>query len=401
MAALLFVQLGLAAHPPERVAIVGGGLAGLGTSIRLLDRGVRVLHVYDAQHAPGLGGASAAAAGLLHPFTRHGKEIWLGREGFCATQDLIRRCESLGNRGVSDASGLFRLALTAEQETTLRGACQTRGDANEGPLEQKWMPRDALDPAMGVGDEVLGATYAPAALSVDTPAYLRALWDLCESVAHESGSECEWRARRLPSLAELHTVTATMGEPSYDAVIVASGYAATELAELRSLGGKALRPCRGQNLIFENAARLRTPLICGKYVVPVEDGRRLIAGATFEYDPPETADRPADVEAATAALRSTLVTIHPALAEAHVYGAQAGVRSLPPRSHHGYVPLAGRLALPATADQPAPCASAWLFGGLGSRGLIHHALLGAAVADAVLTGEITRIPEHMRRMELL
>ena len=76
-------------------------------------------------------------------------------------------------------------------------------------------------------------------------------------------------------------------------------------------------------------------------------------------------------------------------------GATAGVRALPPRSHRGYVPLCGRLALPPEA---AP-AGVWLFGALGSRGLIHHALLGRAVAAAVLAGDEAPLPEHTRRCE--
>ena len=46
------------AAAPERIAIVGGGLAGLATAIHLLDhpRPPRVLHVYDPS-APGCGGS--------------------------------------------------------------------------------------------------------------------------------------------------------------------------------------------------------------------------------------------------------------------------------------------------------------------------------------------------------
>ena len=231
-----------------------------------------------------------------------------------------------------------------------------------------------------------------------------------------------------------------------------------------------LRPCRGQNLLLENSAGLRTPLISGKYVVPVADGAQLLAGATFEYDPPDIVHRPPDAEAAAAALLPSLAAIHPPLATARVLGAQAGVRALPPRSHYGYVPLLGRLPIEAgssaaadgggeaagggaaaggtaaggatagavaasggeagvgeaseadayqpwlrlrsrkrgdeATDDPAvsvgaaaPSGGTWIFGGLGSRGLIHHALLGAAVAEAVLEGDEMLLPEHTRRCQ--
>ena len=48
----------------------------------------------------------------------------------------------------------------------------------------------------------------------------------------------------------------------------------------------------------------------------------------------------------------------------------------------------------------APSGGTWIFGGLGSRGLIHHALLGAAVAEAVLEGDEMLLPEHTRRCQL-
>ena len=74
--------------------------------------------------------------------------------------------------------------------------------------------------------------------------------------------------------------------------------------------------CRGQNLLLENAGGLKTPLICGKYAVPVAAGAHVLAGATFEYDPPETVHRPADADAAAAALRP-VARLHP------VWGARA------------------------------------------------------------------------------
>jgi len=383
----------------ERVAIIGGGLAGLGTAVSLLDGGVRELHIFDTEPGPGLGGASAVAAGLLHPFRPNGREIWCGQEGFDATANLIQRCERLMGERVSVDGGLLRLAMDPGQADVLRKACAAAESV--GPLEQRWCTRgEALD--FKAGGAALGAAFAPAALSVDTPAYLRALWGVCEAIATDDVSkEARWRPGQLGALAELHAATAAAGEAPFDAVVVASGFCATELAELRGLGqNKALRPCRGQNLLLDNSAGLATPLICGKYLVPVDGGRRILAGATFEYDTPERVHRPADAADAAAVLRPSLAAMHPPLAHAEILGASAGVRSLPPRSHFGYVPLAGRLPAHLSGGLGGTPCSTWFFGGLGSRGLIHHALLGKAVAEAVLAEDEERIPEHVRRLDL-
>ena len=466
------------AAAPERIAIVGGGLAGLATAIHLLDGGAhqrtpRVLHIYDPS-APGCGGASAVAAGLLHPFTPRGREIWQGREGFAASCALLARCGEAEGGGVSERTGLLRLALDDAQAEMLRAAADADDpereagidEALEGEdaLEQHWRSVDQAEQQAGgsnagggeaagaaaegagggavgggaVGGGARGAVFAPNARSVDTPAYLRALWALCETQAAAAGVEAAWCTRRVDALAELQEVT---GGP-YDAIIVAMGSRAVEITELQGLAS-VLRPCRGQNLLLENSADLRTPLISGKYVVPVANGAQLLAGATFEYDPPDIVHRPPDAEAAAAALLPSLAAIHPPLATARVLGAQAGVRALPPRSHYGYVPLLGRLPIEAggsaaaagggeagggeaseadayqpwlrlrsrkrgdeATDDPAvsvgaaaPSGGTWIFGGLGSRGLIHHALLGAAVAEAVLEGDETLLPEHTRRCQ--
>lgn len=102
--------------------------------------------------------------------------------------------------------------------------------------------------------------------SLDTPAYLRALWALCEM---SGGGVARWRSSRIESLSAVQAAAATEGRPPYDAIIVTSGACAPHIAELKGL---PLRPCRGQNLLLRNSAGLRIPIICGKYIVPVAGG---------------------------------------------------------------------------------------------------------------------------------
>ena len=77
-------------RPPQRIAVIGGGFAGLAVSWHLLaaarQQGTAMqLQLFDAV---GLGaGGSGAAAGLLHPYTPRGK---VGAEGSSGPTYLMK-----------------------------------------------------------------------------------------------------------------------------------------------------------------------------------------------------------------------------------------------------------------------------------------------------------------------
>lgn len=85
------VKAAVAAMPRRpRCAVVGGGFAGLATAYHLAAFGSDVT-VFDPNEV-GTGGASAVAAGLLHPLTPRGKVIWKGEEGYKAAMEMIEVC---------------------------------------------------------------------------------------------------------------------------------------------------------------------------------------------------------------------------------------------------------------------------------------------------------------------
>ena len=432
--ASVFITLTLSASaPPQptRIAIIGGGLAGLGTAVHLLSEAqtpLEALHIFDAAE-PGKGGASAVAAGLLHPFTPRSREIWKGKDGYAASAALLKRVEDLVGP-VSSKSGLLRLAMSEKQAEELQHAVTSSesvsGDEAElggSSLEQHWLTQQQACERAGSDVGGIGGVFAASALSIDVPQYVQGLWALCQSLGDGSSKSAEpvaqWHMGEVSSLASLLT------SDQYDAVIVALGSRATALAGCEAL---PIRPCRGQNLVFSNEGGLEVPVISGKYLVPIvgEQGQpRLLGGATFEYDAIDIIHRPPEQAEAEEELVIALSALHPALSGERVVGCQAGVRALPPRSHFGYVPLAGRLGrsadgpstLPPPAAAPAAAvddasvrevkpsaplrasADCWMVGALGSRGLIHHALLGKATALAVLHRDETILPEHTRRVQ--
>ena len=314
-------------------------------------------------------------------------DSWEGRTGYAASVDLLRRVEACAGP-CSSASGLLRLALSPEQAKELHESATVASEGDS--LQQEWLTHEMACERASAPVGGHGSVWAGAALSVDVPQYVRGLWRLCETLGGDGVTE--WRLGEIASLSSL------ISSGEYDAVVVALGSRVTGVA---GMGDLPLTPCRGQNLVLSNEGRLAVPVISGKYLVPVQGPNgepRLLGGATFEYDEFERAHRPAEVAAAEEALRTPLSALHPAVADARVLGCQAGVRALPPRSHHGYVPLAGRVGGDAPCDAPTG-ADCWLLGGLGSRGLIHHALLGRAMARAVLRRDASELPEHTRRLQ--
>eukprot|EP00466_Bigelowiella_natans_P004907 jgi/Bigna1/143275/aug1.77_g17983 len=81
------------------------------------------IQIWDENAGPGEGGASAAAAGLLHPFNPRGGKLWCGDESFFEAKtmlDMIGKetgVDAVLNRG---REGIFRLALNAKQEKDYR-----------------------------------------------------------------------------------------------------------------------------------------------------------------------------------------------------------------------------------------------------------------------------------------
>ena len=285
--------------------------------------------------------------------------------------------------------GLLRLAMHGEQALLFEKA--NRAPTQSRQLKQKWVSRAEAEYLAGrdtIGHKFQGALYSDAAITVDTPAYLRALWSVCA----ETG-RARWESRQVKSLAEI--------DRNYEVLVIAAGAGSLLIQGLDHL---PLKPCRGQSLEVRNDGGLKTPLIAGKYAVPVgpsePDGTRprLLIGASFEYDG-ENCHRPPDVQAAEECLRSPLSDMHPPIAEAPVERVRAGVRALPRRTHNGYVPLVDLLPsdkLSSTHTQD-DLPQTWIFTGLGSRGLTHHAFLGRRLARAILSGDVSAVPSEARR----
>ena len=197
----------------------------------------------------------------------------------------------------------------------------------------------------------------------------------------------------------------------------------------RSFISKSKPICQGALIVaFTWCSRRACTVVCAfwrgharRYVVPFDRetfdhnpcdcngrvSRYLVAGASQENDDGSGAlwDAPANMSRALDLIEEELVSIYPPLNASGgswtASHARAGIKGVPSRSVLGAIPLCGRVRMGGVLAEGGLKDKVWVFAGLGSRGLIHHAILGLALAQAILTGDEERIPAAARRIRLL
>lgn len=171
---------------------------------------------------------------------------------------------------------------------------------------------------------------------VDTPAYLKDLF---------VKAECNLEKREIESLEELD---------DFDAVVVAAGSGSGRFIDL------PLEVVYGRALIYD-VAPLPKGVLGSVYCAPLSDNR-LTIGATFEH---QISAQHLD------ALKASALLMLPELKYARAPEVVLGARMRGP----GRLPFARRLNK-----------RLWAVGGVGARGLLFHAEIGAQIAEEVIDG---------------
>ena len=84
-------------------------------------------------------------------------------------------------------------------------------------------------------------------------------------------------------------------------------------------------------------------------------------------------------------LRDQAIQIWKHLSGWHAIQLRTGVRALPPMTQRGALPILGYM-------EP----NIWVISGLGSRGVLYHALLGSLTAEAVMKGDPNGLPSPLK-----
>ena len=355
------------------VLVVGAGLVGLASALAVADRGLRVLLVNDTRR----GEASPAGAGMLAPSVEHaGPAAPAAADAFAvAARDrypdyVVSLRERTGVDVPLNRLGILQLALDEGDGERLR--------ARVGGHSRWMMAADvaALEPALSPA--VVGALVHPDDGAVNNLVLMRALKHavggharvtvvgdavLSVSLGADGGVEAVTRDERRLGAAQL---------------VLATGAWANLVEGLpRAL---PVEPVRGQMMSVASKAVHHVVYGGRGYVVPRHDGRTLL-GSTMErvgFDAAFTEEGVADV-------RRIGASIAPALANAPMLNAWAGLRPVTPDG----LPILGR-----DPERPSLIYAC----GHSRNGILLAPLTGDCVAD-LAAGEAPRMELAPFRVE--
>lgn len=345
------------------VAIAGAGLAGSCAALTL-SRTRRVV-VLEPEAEPATR-ASGAAAGLANPLMgRRPRLAWRIDEALDALRTVLREA---GAEKLLRENGIVRPAVTGKHAAAFREA------AEEHPDRTAWIDENELaERHPAVRADGGGALLVRRGGAVDVPAMARALL-----------AKAEVRGATVRFGAHLTNWRETPGGGVRISVNGAETLEAERLVLAPGAGFSAfpaldldLEKIKGQTIRVRAPVGLDAgslPFLSGSgYVVP--DGDALVLGSTYERDFDDLAPSP---DQSDYILQKTSRML-PALAEADVVEARAGVRVKVPNSRY---PLLDRLAR-----------RVWYFGALGSKGLLTAPLLARGLPRFL--GEPAALPREV------
>lgn len=318
-----------------QIAIIGAGFAGLAACWELLSSNGPVDIALFDPNPPGQS-TSGLSSGMLHPYAgKRALKSPRADEGILATRRLLDVAAGELGRPVYQESGILRFPTSPEQKEAFAKCAELQGDVAWWSQErcQELLPKSCAWEAI----------FIRSGLTVDSAAYLEGLWRGCA----RRGARFVQKA--VGSLEELS---------DFDLVILAAGAASDRLTGPIAPN---IHTVKGQILILRWPGDVPPPpmtITCQQHLVMIDGGEACLVGATYEHPPfPEGPE----VETARRLLLHNLARLYPHLLNAEILDCRAGLRASLP-SH--------QLPSLIRVDERT-----WRFAGLGSKGLLYHALL--------------------------
>ncbi|XP_012071448.1 uncharacterized protein LOC105633467 isoform X2 [Jatropha curcas] len=394
--------------PPLRYAVLGAGFAGLSVVWHLLKHSHKELNVrIDIFDEVGIGGgASGVSGGLLHPYSPKAKLLWRGAECWRECLMLLSVAERAailkestfehGEFGQAVDGFIVRRRGILRPATSMKNLNALYDNYDASCRIETIDKHAALKLVPHICLPFNSAFHMPQAVNVHPLRYLQALFSACEDLVKELSSSSHGQKslhlhkKSIKNLAEL-------GE-DYDAVIICLGAKADMLPELS--GRLPLRTCRGVIAHLQLPGNIREeypdcgPSILSDAWLAVQGTRSLYMGSTWQWKSKNSSPNVSADEASSALeeLLPKVSAFYPGIKDWTFTGARAGLRAMPPLTPHGSLPLLG--CVDNFVGENYNC-KYWLFGGLGSRGLLYHAWLGNLMAQAVLSCNEQLIPAEL------
>ncbi len=299
-----------------KLAVVGAGLAGLSVCYHALEQGFDVT-LFDPK---GIGkGASSASTGLLHPFAgKTASRSWEADKGMESTKKLLLSSEEALGMPVASYTGIFRPAVTEQQKIDFR------------------KNKDALWKEISLGGNKVEGLWIPQGITVFSRRYLEGLWLACE----KKGA--------------IFVKERFSGD--FDRVVLSVGSEIHQFEECKDL---KTRTAIGQSLVCRWDQPLPFSVSSQGYIAVTEDTQFCQVGSTYEHTAEPSPQKAIE-------LLDKVSAFYPHALDFSLKEIRSGKRIAP---REGHKPIVAQVA-PKT----------WVFTGLGSRGLLYHALLGKALA---------------------
>ncbi|KAJ7979646.1 FAD-dependent oxidoreductase family protein [Quillaja saponaria] len=356
-----------------RYAVLGAGFAGLSVVWHLLKHSPKELHLgIDIYDEVGIGGgASGISGGLLHPYSPKAKLLWRGADCWRESIKLLR---------ISEAA-----AGSKEWEKEI-------GESSENAERLIVRKRGILRLATNMKNLItLNENVRNCLASLKKHSSLA-----CKNLAEEFTASGFGRKELSLHKKSVNKLLEFEGE--YDAVIVCLGAKVNMLPEIS--GRLPLRTCRGVIAHLElpddtgEGYPNHGPSILSEAWLAVQGPYNLHLGSTWEWKSKNSLSKVSADEASNALLEllPKASTIYPAIKDWVFTGARAGLRAMPPLTSYGSLPLLG--CIDDVIGGTRTC-KYWVFGGLGSRGLLYHGWLGKLMAQAVLCCNEEVIPSEL------
>lgn len=328
------------------IAILGAGFSGLATAWHLMqqtlsDYSIKIT-LFDEKGIGG--GASGIAAGLLHPYAgAHAKLNPYGREGVEETLQLLKIANDALGTKVFHTDGILRLAVDQDQYHDYKICSEKYEDVQWLEAQECHKEYSLLASCPGI--------FIKEGITVEAPLYLEGLWLACQKKG------VKFEKKLIHSLDELK---------DFDIIIIATGAAAGKFEESKNL---PISQVRGQVLEFEwptNIPPLPFPINSYAYLLMDHSKTKCILGSTFERDTISTIPDP---EYAMKELLPKLTSFLPTIQLGPLIKCSVGIRASTPQ----HLPLIKKIHK-----------SLWIITGMGSKGLLYHALYAKKLATDIL-----------------